>query len=515
MWLLQAGSKAVNGREIKGNGSRKGIVMVEEQSVCVKINLPGGVVSAGDLYEILLIAENAGAERIELGNRQQLYFHIPAVHLQDLQTDMLKAEIKYEANENQYPNVISSYVSDSIFGTEGWLKEGTYKDILDQLDYNPRLKINVTDGNQTFVPLFSGNINFISAPLRNYFYCYIRFPKTNNLYCWPSLVYAEDLFVLSRIVEQVIMSNAALFYDQPTIDHQLFFKLVAARNANQNQEIAEPLSLPDFHLPYYEGFSSYGNGRNWLGIYQRTGTFALDFLKAVCTLCIKTRIGQLYTTPWKSFLIKEIQTANCFDWEILLCNHRINTGHSGSELNWQLADLCKESLELKMHLVREIDACDLKTSRLCFAIQMTPKSGLTGSVLIRKQAHNTFDVLNTQDFNPNSRALLVHRRGVDVHELAGCLIELTGQFYDYLTKGSAVFVSEGMELEEDITTEIVHQVYQCKYCLSQYDQRYGDQNYGIEIDTDFESLETYQCSVCDSPRESFVKVELKAIPGTS
>ena len=42
----------------------------------IKINLPGGFVSAGDLYEILLIAENAGARHIRFGNRQQLYFTI-------------------------------------------------------------------------------------------------------------------------------------------------------------------------------------------------------------------------------------------------------------------------------------------------------------------------------------------------------------------------------------------------------------------------------------------------------
>lgn len=489
--------------------------MVEEQNVCIKINLPGGVVSAGDLYEILLMAENAGAAHIRLGNRQQLYFHIPAAQYPDLQNDMLRAEIKYEADEHLYPNVVSSYVSDAIFGTESWLKEGTFKDILDQLDYRPQLKINVTDGNQTLVPLFSGNFNFISAPLPNHFFWYIRFPKTNNVYCWPALVYATDLFALSKVAEQVIWSNAAYFYDQPMIDHKLFLKLVTAKSGRQHQEVAAPLSLPDFDLPRYEGFGSYGNGKNWLGVYRRAETYPLDFLKAVASLCIKSRIGQLFTTPWKSFLIKEIQTVNCSDWEHLLCKYRISTMHSGNELNWQLADLCNESLQLKMQLVSEIDAYDLKTSRLCFAIQMAPKSGLTASILVRKQPDNTFDVLHTQDFNPNSRTLAIHKRGVDRQELVSCLIELTGQFYEGLTSGSAAFIPEGIETENESEPELLHQVYQCKHCLSQYDQRYGDQNLGIPMNTDFDSLETYHCSVCEAPKDSFLKVDFNAIRDTS
>jgi len=38
--------------------------MEKIETCCVKVNLPGGVISAGDLYEILQIAENAGAEAI-------------------------------------------------------------------------------------------------------------------------------------------------------------------------------------------------------------------------------------------------------------------------------------------------------------------------------------------------------------------------------------------------------------------------------------------------------------------
>src|SRR5436305_15170320 len=101
--------------------------MEKVETYCVKINLPGGVISAGDLYEILQIAENAGADTVSIGNRQQLYFCIAHDRLEDLEIGMLQAAIDYEINGDQFPNIVSSYVTENIFNTESWLNEGVYK----------------------------------------------------------------------------------------------------------------------------------------------------------------------------------------------------------------------------------------------------------------------------------------------------------------------------------------------------------------------------------------------------
>lgn len=120
----------------------------------IKINLTGGYVSAGDLYEILLIAESAGAKHIRFGNRQQLYINISAKEIEGLEMEMLRMGISYELDADTYPNIISSYVCDTIFSNEGWLKEGVYRDVFDLFNYQPKLKINLVDQQQTFVPFF-------------------------------------------------------------------------------------------------------------------------------------------------------------------------------------------------------------------------------------------------------------------------------------------------------------------------------------------------------------------------
>jgi dissimilatory sulfite reductase (desulfoviridin) alpha/beta subunit len=103
----------------------------------IKINLPGGVVAAGDLYEILVLAQNAGATHMRFGNRQQLYFEIDGHELDALDIELFNAGIDYEANAAEYPNIVSSYIADGIFNQENWLKEGVYKDIFDLFDYKP------------------------------------------------------------------------------------------------------------------------------------------------------------------------------------------------------------------------------------------------------------------------------------------------------------------------------------------------------------------------------------------
>jgi rubredoxin len=481
--------------------------MREEATNCIKVNLPGGVVSAGDLYELLLIAGNAGAHTVSIGNRQQLYFEVADNRLEDLETDMFRAEVSYEINHDQFPNIISSYVTDNIFNTESWLKEGVYKDIFDLFDFKPRLKINLVDQHQTFVPFFSGNFNFITADISNYWYLYIRFPKTNTQYCWPRLVYSEDIPVISKVAEQIIMHHKELFYDQPEIDPQLFYEMVMARNNFVSQPIADPLKLPDFSLPFYEGFNKYVNDKYWLGIYRRNEWFPLQLLKDICALCLKTRVGQLYTTPWKSLLIKGINEDDRRDWGFILNKYQINVRHAANELNWQLENLCKESLKLKKKLVREFEAYDLRTYRLCFAIKMQPKTGLLASIIIKKRNTDFFDILHTKDFNPNSKDFAVFKSNVHRNKLGKFLIELCRNFYTLLMDNNITPILEIVDTKEHEIADESVMVYQCKNCFSIYDEAYGDEVNGISVGTSFSDIDVYSCPVCEANKDSFELME--------
>ena len=270
------------------------------------------------------------------------------------------------------------------------------------------------------------------------------------------------------------------------------------------QPLTTPLQLPDFYLPYYEGFNRYAN-KYWLGIYRRNELFEIPFLKDICNLCLKTRIGQLYTTPWKSILVKGIEPDDRNDWGFILDKYRLNIRHASNELNWQIEDMCEEGLTLKQTLVREFEEADLRTYRLSFAIKTQPKTGLLGSIVIKTQPSGTFEILHTVDFNPNSKEYISYKRRVKRTDLVQQLIELCNSYYHLSQNKTTPQVPIVSEAEEQPATDAL--LYQCKHCMTIYDKTYGDELNGILPGTLFTDIGAYTCPVCEADKDSFELLE--------
>ena len=485
----------------------------------VKINLPGGIVSTGDLYAIVEAAEKAQVEEVRFGTRQQLFCKVADKYGPAFLAALEQAGISFEANEDQYPNIISSYVSEEVFEKANWVSEGLYKDILDGFDFRPRLKVNLVESSQSFVPFFTGNINFISSNINNYWWLYVRFPRTTYIYRWKELIYSRDIPRISRLIEETILNNKELYFDQPVIDAEPLYQEVSARGQFVTQRITEELRLPAFNLPYYEGFNRYGN-KTWLGIYRREELFPLSFIRDLCILCLQTKIGQLYTTPWKSLIIKGIETSDRGLWEYVLGKYRINVRHASNELNWQVEDLCEEGLILKRYLVRHFDNEDIRTYGMCFAIRTRPKSGLFGSVIVRKQEGSAprqrknldrYDIVYTPDFNANSKEHILYRQGLEKENLGVYLVALCKYFYELQSEKNpmapgASRIGAGKE------KTVAAQVFQCGDCLSLYDEQYGDPAAGEPAGRPFpDTSPDYACPVCGGTKEGFTAVEKSAL----
>lgn len=486
---------------------------MENQQHIIKINLPGGIVSPGDLFEIITIAQKHNVSSVRFGNRQQLLFTVARTDLENLQDSFLVADVDYELDTDKFANIISSYVTEEVLYTSNWLREGVYKDILNGFSHKPQLKINLVDYYQNLIPFFTGNLNFISSEKNNFWYLYIRFPKTNTMYCWPSLVYSEDIPLISKAIEHVILTEKETFYNQKNIDGILLFEKINTTNTFLHQPYENPLVHTGFQLPYYEGFNKYGNNKLWLGIYRRNETFSIPFLKEICSLCLNTRIGQLYTTSWKSLVIKSINHNDRKYWSTLLNKYRINVRHAANELNWQLEDLCQEAIDIKLELVKNFEEADLRTYPLCFAIKTQPNTGLFGSIIIRKRnavskfGEALFEVLHTHNFNPNSKEYITFAVSVSKTQLGESLIALCDYFYN-------LHVGESPEVETNqkaTPTETYIKVHQCKNCFTIYDKRFGDETQNIVPNTLFESLESYFCPICDAPKQDFIALEMPKI----
>jgi rubredoxin len=487
----------------------------------IKINLPGGIVAAGDLHAWMEAAERCGVDQVQFGNRQHLFCRADSSSENEFRKELDQLGVVYEVNRNEYANILTSYVAEDVFQNSNWLSEGVYKDILGLFDYRPRLKLNLVDANQSFIPFFTGNINFISSPVSNYWYLYVRFPKTTIIYCWKGLIYSDDIPRMTRLVEEAIIENKTL------TDGDALYDMVHAKEQFITQPVTAELSIPKFVLPYYEGFNRYGE-KSWLGIYRRDECFPVSFLKDIASLCLKTKVGQLYVTPWKSLIVKGIEQKDRAAWDFVLNTYRINVRHAANELNWQVEDLNEEGLNLKRYIIRQFDKDDVRTYGLSFAIKTKSKSGLFGlfgAVVIAKQdntsrnksaAMNRYDIMYTKDFNPNSREYILFRKGVQKEELGAYLISLCKYFYDLAIEADKILHSVyRQEVVQEPTAKApanMPVIYKCKHCFTVYDEHYGDSENNVAPGTPFSQLpDAYHCPVCESSKSEFQAVKSEGV----
>jgi rubredoxin len=485
------------------------------KSITIKINFTGGIISPGDLMEILTAAASAGVGAVSFGLRQQLFIEVERDVFTALATELKSKNIAFETGTDTHPNIVSSYPAEEIFITNTWLSEGVYKDIFDAVDYIPKLKINISDSRQSFTPLFTGNINWVASDSQHFWYLFIRFPKTNCIYEWPDLVYTNDVAAITKHIEATIFSNCKIFFDTPSPEGALLYKIVMQQQNYNVKKVEKPVVLPAFMLPYYEGFNRI-NSRYWLGIYRRDEKFAVKFLQEFCTLCLATKIGQLCATPWKSIIIKGIEEKDRHLWDAVLGRHQINVRHAANELNFQVEDDCKEGLGLKTFLIKHLQRDDTRTFGICIGIKTRTKSEVFSSILIKRKPlftlagigfFNRYDILCAKDFNPNERTGFTF----STNNFKWLLPE-------QLRRAIIAFYGDKENKQEAVVTKITTKeikpaeakpvwVHQCPDCFTVYDAVVGELDNNIAAGTAFENLPaSYRCQLCETPKQDFKKI---------
>ncbi len=475
----------------------------------IKINLPGGIASPGYLIDILSAAWNANVRNVRFGSRQQLLMTVHYEDMRFLESDFKKLGIFYEVNTDRRPNIVSSYCGEEVFRTGQWLNASEYHSVLDSFDFEPGLKINISDSNQSFTPFFTGNLNFISSPEPHFWYLYVRLKQSNTVFKWDGLIYTNEIGRLSKVVEECMLEEG--------LNEE--YALKAAVNERIQyvfQQSQQELELPSFSLPYYEGFNRY-ESRTWLGLYRRDEEFSIEFLLDVCTLCLKTRVGEICATPWKSLVIKGIEDQYREAWSNILGKHNINVRHAANELAWQTEDHNADGAELKNELIRYFSKNDTRTFGLCFGIQTRPKSEVFGSILIRKRpllrigqlpVFSVYDLYYTENFNPNSRVQVLFEKGLFKIHLPAQLERLCRRFNNQRSRETLkTMLSEPDEAKTAV--KMAKTVHQCPDCLTIYDPEFGDMLGDIPPGTAFEDLPaSYCCPTCDSGKDVFLTVEL-------
>lgn len=405
----------------------------------VSINFRGGIISPGDLYNILVAASKIKVLHVRFGLRQQLMVDIENYNIAEFTGELEKLNIPYEIDSSKFPNIISSYPAEDIFIRDTWLTEAVYKDIFDSLDYSPALKVNICDSNQSFTPMLTGNINWVaSKEFRHFWHLIIRFPKTNIIYEWDQLCSTDDIAEVTKAIEHIITSNPAAYIDNVNADSESLFSSLSTEMLSI-KPAENKADLPQFNLPYYEGLNRYNN-KYWLGIYRRDELFSVAFLKSMCRLCLDTKPVQLCCTAWKTIMIKGIEEKDKVAWNLLLEKYQINMRHAANELNFQVEDNSVEALELKNFLVKHLSIDDIRTFGICIGIKTRKKSEIFSSILVRKRylidvlgirLLKVYDILCAKDFNPNERTEDVFSSGNPKIVLPEQLRRSVLKYYNY------------------------------------------------------------------------------------
>lgn len=484
------------------------------QTQTVTLNFTGGIVSPGYLKDVLEVAKEARVSHVRFGLRQQLIVEVPSPFFDGFKKVCDDKRIQYYQPKEAAPNIVSSYPAADIFTTESWMREGVYKDIFDSFHYTPLLKINICDSRQSFVPFSTGHINWVTSQAQHFWHLYIRFPKTGKVFKWKEQIYTNEIPALSQAIENEILLRKELYVGNEKANGDALFCQIKINKSYVGKEAVEA-PLPDFSLPYYEGFNKINN-QLWLGIYRRDELFPLPFLLDVCTLCLQTRIGQLYATPWKSIIIKNINPEHRKHWDAVLGRYRINVRHAANELAWQVEDHTDKGLQLKGQIIRYFDKEDVRTYGLCFAVQTKPSTSMFGSVVIRKQQNKNphrlkalerYDILYKKDFNPNAEELVLFRDAVQKDHIGTYLVSLCKEFYERVSNHNVMEDTAAETRREDLAKQqrVIHQ---CKHCQTVYVPDLGDEEQGIAPGTEFNDLPPqFSCPLCEAPKAAFLAME--------
>jgi len=465
-----------------------------------RLIVKGGVISPGELREIVNMSLNQGLKSISFGSRQDIIFPEGLLPIEKEKMDKHHFVFPDEKSGN---NIVSSYVSTDIFANTPWLTGNKFLYILEQFKEQPKLKVNITDPKQQLVPLFTGHINFVASHHEDYWFLYIRLPKWDKMEMYPVLIYSWNIAEVYYAIEKILME------EPDTVD--MIFQLVNDSLDTNNRTIDQPLQLPFYPFPYYEGMNKLGIDQYWLGLYWRNNLYDLDFLKEMCDLCFDCKIGKICITPWKSFIIKGIPKDRKLDWEKFLGKKGINVRHSLLELNWHLPVATEWALNLKTFLVRTLDQYDVSTYGLTFGISEYNRDGhYFTSIVVEKnetpkalesiKIRATYNVLYAKNFDPNTKEYIVLAQDVDKQELPTILIELSKKYFEEL--GNTVLEVNTLKTKKEVQETDIHQ---CLECLTLYNSEYGDVTQGIAKGILFKDLpEDYCCSLCESPKTNFI-----------
>jgi rubredoxin len=479
----------------------------------LEIEVTGGVINSLELLQLCDIADYFEVKYFHLGQRQDFYMTFPADYLDAIQIELKKYGFHSHLKNIASKNIITSLPAVDVFGKSQWVSEGILLDIISLFDYQPTVTISIVDAQQSLVSLFGSQLNFVSSGILNYWYLYLRPDETGSLQKWPELIYSTEI---ARVTQSIAKNWQK--------DHTLNISSLLKQLKNEISYVCLPsdddLVAPRYRFSYYEGMNRYEN-KFWLGMYRRKERIATAAIRKIAKLLQITNAGNLYLTPWKSLLIKNIKEEDRIKWEMFLGENGFNLRHSCTDLIWKLPDINREMYMLKKRIVASLDKKDVRTYGLTFGLKNSKDIIDSATILIEQEFWTKFVFLNhlfanytisyKEDFNPNSQKEIRYQQRIPAHHVPSILKDLCSLYYSKLNKTKP---EVDLGLSNTGNESPLKEIHECKDCGTIYDPQYGDSFNRIPAGLTFDQLpQFYECPVCGAGKESFLpkKMSLEKI----
>lgn len=407
----------------------------------IRMLVKGGAISPSYLLRILIIARKAGNKGISFGSRQDISFQVPQNKSEEIFKELSELKIAFilsTGNVSRRQNIVSSFAASDIFLNTHWLTNDHYLKILESFSFPHLLRINISDPRQSLVPLYYGNLNYVASQNSDYWFLYLRFPDEYKLQQWPALIHSKDLASVSKAIEST-------WLNKHDIDITSLFNSINTNVDHDHIEITNPFVETQYQAEEYEGFGRMHSSDNyWAGFYWRNNLYDIEFMEEMCQLCIKTNKATIAITPWKSFIVKDIQEKNLIHWKALDGRYGITMRHSAFELNWHLPLGNKDALKLKKYVVKKFDKKDVCVHGLTFGIAsdydlsfstiMIKEKPIAG-ILKRFNFLKKYDIDVADHYNPNRCKYYSFIKNCSHRQLPDALAKATLLFFEKFIPG--------------------------------------------------------------------------------
>lgn len=455
------------------------------------INSPGGLFTPKDLRHCAIAAKSHG---LYLGQRQNII--IPDIAFTHCELQKLSDSVRSEDYYSHTNNIVCSHAAGGLTGNNDWAYfNDTYLEILSQIHTPPKLKVNICSREQNLFPIFSGQLNFITANKEGYWHLVLNVNNKRQLL--PFLFRSNQVHQVIELIDDQYQSDTLL--DSEQIMTLLTQELIID---SQQQE----LELYAKHPADYEGFHQMVNGKFSLNIFSNHKIWDPRFISELCAMADRQGLGRIYLTTGRSLLIKHIEENLCFEWQNLIGRHNITLRHSEQDLSWLVPAEKRALVNIKEKIIQRLHAAGLSFQGLYIALD--PAEFECGAQIIirsHKQADkDNYQVFHKEDFDYRHSSFICAGSDLSFEQLLEQLYSLRKMFFQHSSRQNIV-IMPALKASENIETEM--NIYQCPNCFTQYHEKAGQPHIGIAAGTPFSQLPPdWSCELCDTNKQYFTKV---------